>query len=310
MKPSSASPMLSDADESFRDVLISHCQLSDAAVEEIQEAMRAYQTDFAQAGSRLGLISNADIAASRAWVKHTDKPVKLGYLIETALSRCTPDRLLEPQHSGQARAAAKLAVAYGTDSPRCEQIRTLRTEILLLRDDDAAPLTLALLSPGASEGRSLLAAELAIAFSQLGQYSLLIDADLRHPSQHKLFGCENRFGLAQALSSQDAPHLLGVENLPFLSVLLAGAPTPNPLELLSGGRFERLMGDFRKVFEYVIIDSPPVAQFADGLTIARVAQRVVVVSRSDHTTFGDMKETLRRISSTRSRIFGAIVNRF
>jgi receptor protein-tyrosine kinase len=166
------------------------------------------------------------------------------------------------------------------------------------------------LSACASEGRSQLAAELAISFSQLGRRALLVDADMRNPSQHKLFGSANRSGLSEAISTNQKPIFHRVRGLPQLSLLTSGSIPSNPLELLSDGRFERLLTDWRRTFEFVILDTPPVQSFADGIAAATLARRVLVVSRAQHTSFNDTRALLRRLATTQSQILGAVINHF
>jgi receptor protein-tyrosine kinase len=167
-----------------------------------------------------------------------------------------------------------------------------------------------ILSPCQGEGRTQLCAELAIAFSQLGQRTLLVDADLRRPRVHALFESDNAVGLGQSLTSGGAPLLLGVEKLPHLSVLIAGPSVPNPLELLTNGHFQRQVSDWRKKYNLVIIDTPPITEYADGLAIASFAEQVLIVGRADSTPHKNMKEMLRRMADTQSRIVGAVINSF
>jgi protein-tyrosine kinase len=167
-----------------------------------------------------------------------------------------------------------------------------------------------ILSPCRGEGRTQLCAELAIAFSQLGQLTLLVDADLRRPRVHALFESANTLGLGQALASGSVPEILSVENLPHLSVLIAGPSVPNPLELLTSGHFQRQLSDLRKQYSTIIIDTPPITEFADGLAIASFAEQVVIVGRSGSTPHKNMKEMLRRMGGTQSRIVGAVINSF
>ena len=108
---------------------------------------------------------------------------------------------------------------------RSEQIRLLRTELMLRHDMADSANVVAVVSAHPCEGRSQLAAELAISFSQLGQPTLLVDADLRAPNQHALFGADNDTGLADALARESTPMLQPVAGLRALSLLTAG-PTP------------------------------------------------------------------------------------
>lgn len=166
------------------------------------------------------------------------------------------------------------------------------------------------MSPCAGEGRSLLAAELAIAFARTGRPTLLVDADFRHPHQHILFGTSNRLGLSQAIASRVNPQLHSVRALPQMSVLVAGSIPSNPLELLSSSHFAALVEDWRDNFEFVVIDTAPVMQFSDGLVIANLVGRVLALSRAQHTPYQNMQDMLRRLAATHSRILGAVISHF
>lgn len=204
----------------------------------------------------------------------------------------------------------RLVIAHDRYDPRCERIGALRTELLLRRESPDRADIIALLSPCASEGRSLLAAELAIAFAQTGRPTLLVDADLRRPQQHLHFGTDNRKGLSQAIEFGIKPQLHTVEGLPLMSVLTAGPVPANPLELLSSRYFSTMVEDWRDNFEFVVIDTPPVAHFSDGLAVARLVGRVLALSRAQRTPYKDMNNMLRRLAATRSQILGAVISHF
>lgn len=209
-----------------------------------------------------------------------------------------------------ARPGGRLALIQDPYDPRSEKVRALRTELMLRHEAKDLADVLALLSPGSGEGRSQLAAELAIAFAQLGRPTLLVDADMRRPIQHLLFRADNESGLAQALTSGQKPQLHSVEGMEALALLTAGRPPHNPLELLSDRHFERLVEEWRREFDFVVIDTPPVDRYADGLAVATVVGRVLAVSRSHHSSQRDTREMLRRLGATQSRILGAVINHF
>lgn len=203
-----------------------------------------------------------------------------------------------------------LIMAHDPYDPRCEKIRALRTELILRRESMERADIVALVSPGAGEGRSLLAAELALAFAQTGRPTLLVDADLRRPQQHILFGTDNRLGLSQAIKYGVKPQLHTVHGLPRMSVLTAGPVPNNPLELLSSGYFAAMIEEWRDEFEFVVIDTAPVMHFSDGLVIASLVGRVLALSRAQHTRHQDMQDMLRRLATTRSQILGAVISHF
>jgi len=209
-----------------------------------------------------------------------------------------------------ARPSPRLVSAYDTFNPRWEKIRALRTELLLRREPGTAADVIALLSPGTGDGRSQLAAELAIAFAQLDRPTLLVDADLRHPSQHLLFAADNNSGLAQAIANGSTPHFCAVEGLRHLSLLTAGPTPDNALELLLNKRFAALLAEWRESFDFVVIDTAPVTEYSDGLAVASLVKRVLVLSRARHTPYKESRNMLRRLAASRAQIVGAVINHF
>jgi receptor protein-tyrosine kinase len=205
---------------------------------------------------------------------------------------------------------ARLIIAHDPFDPRCEKIRALRTDLLLRRESPALANMVALLSPCAGEGRSLLAAELAIAFAQTGHPTLLVDADLRSPQQHLLFGAHNRQGLSQAIEYGAEAQLHAVRGLPRMSLLTAGTVPSDPLELLSSRLFSTMVEEWRDHFEFVVIDTAPVGRFSDGLAVASLAGSVLALTRAQHTPYKSMQDMLRRLAATRSRILGAVISHF
>lgn len=204
----------------------------------------------------------------------------------------------------------QLTMAHDLRDSRCEAVRSLRTELLLRSDATDRADIVALLSPCAGEGRSRLAAELAIAFAQTGRSTLLVDADLRHPQQHRYFQSDNELGLAQALEFGEKPRLRSVRSLPRLAVLTAGEVPDDPLQLFSGRDFASMIEGWRDEFKFVVIDTAPVARFSDGLAVASLVGRVLVLSRARHTPDKDMQNMLRRLAATRAQILGAVISHF
>jgi receptor protein-tyrosine kinase len=204
----------------------------------------------------------------------------------------------------------RLTMAHDPTHPRCERVRALRTELLLRREPFDRTDIVALLSPCACEGRSLLAADLAIAFAQTGRSTLLVDADLRHPQQHVYFGTDNRQGLSQAIEQGTVPQLQTVRSVPRLAMLAAGVLPSNPLELLSSRAFALMVEGWREQFQFVVIDTPPVKQYSDGLAVASLVGRVLALSRAQHTPYRDLQDMLRRLAATRSQVLGAVISHF
>jgi protein-tyrosine kinase len=281
-------------------------RLAPEDVARINEVMRIAGVGFGDAAIRLGLITAEEIEdAIRA--AREPPPTSADGVMEQALEikRNLPVKYVRTVVPGPS-----LILAHHPDNSYSEQIRALRTELLLLNNNRQGGAVIGILSPCRSEGRTQLCAELAIAFSQLGQRTLLIDADLRHPRIHALFESHNTHGLGQALASGADSEILGVHDLPYLSLLIAGPSVPNPLELLTNGDFEMRLSALQNKYSVIIVDTPPITEYADGLAIASFAAQVVIVGRSGSTPHKNMKEMLRRMGRTQSRIVGAVINTF
>ena len=290
-------------------ILVAHYQLSEEQIERIQEAALATPVGFGEAAVQIGIVTQRELDAAIDAVRHraSERDVSI---VESAIRRRTQGRDVAVRNLPQVSPGNELILAHDPHNPRSERIRALRTALLLLDDTPSQAHSLALVSPGSGEGRSLLAAELAIAFSQLRRRTLLIDADLRNPRQHILFGAENAWGLAQTLALGGPPQMLSVEKLTHLSLLTSGPIVANPLELLSDGRFGRMLADWRYDYDFIVIDTPPVGKYADGLAIATTAGRALVLSRAAVTTRRDMKDMMRRLGSTQARVMGAVLSNF
>jgi len=309
MNPDAIDEGVLNPEEELKGCLITLYRLSEEQIQRIEQEMLAKRLSFGAAAVTSEVITKIELDKAINWVEEIARRSRWG-VIESALRRAPIARTVTLKHSQVVKPGPMLTLVQDPYHPRSELIRSLRTELLMFESRNNRANALAIMSPGPGEGRSLLAAELAIAFAQLGRRTLLVDADLRRPGQHSLFGAENTWGLAQALAFSESPRLLGVEGLPQLSLLTSGLIAPNPLELLSDGRFERKIAEWRRNFDFLVLDTPPVSEYSDGLAIATIAGRVLVVSRAASTAHGEMKEMLRRLGSAQAQILGAVLNHF
>ncbi len=308
MNLSQTSPMAPLLDDALLDLLTENFGLSDENARNIRSLMQAENLSCSDAAARSGLLTSEQLEEAAKWSER-QRPGLGGGLIETAMRKSKGQlvprpRLDEPEFTP----SPQLVFAHDPYSPRSEKIRALRTELLMVANAQA--MTLAVVGSGAEEGRSLLAAELALSFAQMKRRTLLVDADMRNPTQHLLFQTSNANGLAEIIDGADAGLLYRIEGFASMALLTAGNVPANPLELLSDSRFKRLVSSWRQQYEFIIIDTPPISRYADALTVATLAQRVLVVGRSNATSFKDLKETLRRIALTQSQVLGAVINDF
>lgn len=244
-------------------------------------------------------------------IRFGDAAIQLGLVAEAdirfALSRQFDYPYLQP---GQSRVAQSVVAAYEPFSPKVEALRALRSQLMLRWFREAStPNTLVIVSPEAEEGRSWLAANLAVVFSQLGERTLLIDADLRRPSQHLLFGLDDQSGLSSILAGR-ADHTL-VQRIPEfvdLSVLVAGAVPPNPQELLSRPELRSLLGAFASDYDVILIDTPPALDFADMQTVAWEARGALMVSRQHVSRVGALRECAESLRSANASLVGTVMN--
>lgn len=299
----------SDYDAELARALPLFYRLSDETIGEINALMKRLHIRFAEAAVRSGAVTREELEQARHWISRKALLQNRG-LVADGSQRLEEKRELVLWARDQLVPSAQLSFVHQPDHPRSEKIRSLRTALLLRCKGRRGAKMIALLSPCGREGRSQLAAELAVSFAQLGRRTLLVDADLRKPDQHLLFGADNLTGLAQALMHGGALHLHGVQDLPQMAVMTSGEATSNPLELLSGRQFERLMNRWRRHFEFVIFDTPPTTRFSDGLAVAATAGHVLLLGRAPTTRFDDLNEICRNLSSTRSQILGAVINAF
>ena len=228
-------------------------------------------------------------------------------------ARSEPRHYDPPQRPRAAAAhSAELVVAHAPFHRCAEELRALRTQ-LLIRWANAAvrPRLLAIVSPGAGEGRSYLAANLAVVFAQLGERTLLVDADLRAPRQHRIFGVPEGGGLSAILSGgAGCEEVQPLPDFGSLALLPAGAPPPNPQELVSRPALPKLLHELRAEFDILLLDTPPARQYADAHGVAFRAGQALMVARRDHTRLADAQRVIRELTDTGARIVGTVVTAF
>ena len=190
-----------------------------------------------------------------------------------------------------------------------EPIRLLRTNIEFASATKEIA-TLGITSANPSEGKSTMAANLAVALAQAGFVTALIDADLRRPSQHRIFDVGNDRGLSNLLSAPDRTWDWAAQQtiLPNLTLLPAGPLPPNPADLLSLERMRLLLAEMQRTFDVIILDTPPVLVVSDPLIVAAHVDGMILVARSGKTRLDALKRASATIQRGAIRINGVIVN--
>ena len=190
-----------------------------------------------------------------------------------------------------------------------EAFRALRTNILFSAAD-GGPRSIVVTSTGPGEGKTMVAGNVAIGLAQTGQRVLLIDADMRRPRAHELFGVPVEPGLSNLLVGASKPSEVvqasGVENL---WIMPAGKTPPNPAELLGSRRYANLTGSLGGHFDCVVIDTPPVMAVTDAVVVAHLASGVLFVIAADATSRQAAQTALDQLEHAQARFLGAVLNR-
>jgi receptor protein-tyrosine kinase len=168
---------------------------------------------------------------------------------------------------------------------------------------------LAVLSPNVGDGKTYFAANLAVAFSQLGARTLLVDADMRTPRQHDIFGVGGRAGLSNILAGRAESDVIHQSSaLPSLYVLPVGTLPPNPLELVQRSAFGLLMRELLGKFDHIIVDTPAACHGADARVLAAKCGAALVMGRR-HTSRMDAMHTLvTQVTRSDAKLAGVLIN--
>lgn len=225
-----------------------------------------------------------------------------------------PDTRLGVANARAQRRARDLYAHLYPQSLMAERCRGIRTSLAFAQGTDALH-TIMITSPSSSEGKSSTAMNLALSFCQASKRVVLVDADMRRPRIHQMFTnarAREGLGLAALLAGTagiddvviDAP-----EDAPDnLKVVACGELPGNPAELLDTPSFRRALADLRDRFDVVIVDTPPVLPVTDPLIIAREVDGVVVVTRCEATTRGELQRTLSQLAKGDTNILGVVLN--
>ncbi|HEX8776457.1 MAG TPA: polysaccharide biosynthesis tyrosine autokinase [Pyrinomonadaceae bacterium] len=213
--------------------------------------------------------------------------------------------------NGNGHGRPELLINSGVHSPLAESYRHLRTSILL-STPGGVPNTLLVTSSQPSEGKTTTAANIAVSLAQTGVNVLLIDADLRRPQMHKIFHLENDRGLSTLLSrGAAAPEVLSSirrHKASGLHVLSSGPATPNAAELLGSDQMRQLLSFLQTIFTYIIIDSPPVTSFTDGVLISSMTDGVLFVVQWGKSPREVARRARQVLQEAGARIIGVVLN--
>ncbi|HHW88035.1 MAG TPA: polysaccharide biosynthesis tyrosine autokinase [Chloroflexi bacterium] len=207
-------------------------------------------------------------------------------------------------------ASQGLVMLQNPHSTDAEAIRVLRTNLLFASVDHKLS-SLLVTSPTPGEGKSFISSNLAVAFAQTGKRVILVDADLRKPTLHRVFGLVNNIGVTSALVSDaaDVEAALQATATPELRVMTSGPLPPNPSELLSSHKMQELLTHLQSLCDVVIIDSPPVLVVSDTAVLASRADGVLLAFTHEKLRRDPARNTIGALRQVQARILGVVLNR-
>ncbi len=211
----------------------------------------------------------------------------------------------------EARANSELLINNDPRSSLAEAYRQLRTSILLSTAGHA-PKSLLITSSLPSEGKTTTAVNTAISLAQTGAKVLVIDADMRRPRLHSVFGVSNGEGLSTILSSdlktEEILKIVQYENDSKLHLLPSGPIPPNPAELIGSEQMAKLLKTMSENFTHVVVDSPPIASFTDGVLVASMVDGVILVVHSGKSSRNVVRRSRQLLQDINAKIFGVVLN--
>jgi capsular exopolysaccharide synthesis family protein len=223
------------------------------------------------------------------------------------------DELDKKGRRRKVKPCVELATLQQSSGYMAEAFRGVLTSILFL-ESEGGRQTLVLTSASPSEGKTTIVSNLGIALSEIRKKVLIIDADLRRPRIHELFGLKNERGLSSLLAADDATFeeaaqgLIQRTRIPGLHVIPAGSATNSSANLLHSPHLATLLAELKTKYDMILIDTPPMLQIADARIVARLADGVVLVARAEQTTREALVAANQRFAEDGTPILGTILN--
>lgn len=245
-----------------------------------------------------------------AGLRFGEAGIKLGLLTEADILFALSLQFDYPFLSGPTRPVSEdIVVAYRPFGHEGERLRSLRSQLQLRWFDDSGKQTsLAIVGAQRGEGRSHLAANLAVSFAQAGERTLLIDGDLHNAAQHRYFKLENGAGLSNLLAGHVQDGIVQfVSGIPGLAVLPSGPLPPNPQELLARPVFQRILEQSSSTFSVVIVDTPAMEEGIDASLLARATRAAIAVARINQTRLDAFADTAAMVADVGAKVLGSVL---
>lgn len=228
-----------------------------------------------------------------------------------ARRRVLPGTTALQKQNGNGASKSELLINVDGRSPLAEAYRHLRTSVLL-STAGRAPKSLLVTSSLPGEGKTTTAVNTAISLAQTGVSVVIIDADMRRPRLQTIFGMQGQAGLSSILSSEvsedDMLKMIRHDEATGLGVLTSGPIPPNPAELLGSDQMRRLLAALQANYTHVVVDSPPVSSFTDGVLISTMVDGVLLVVHGGKSSRHIVRRSKQLLNDVGAKIFGVVLN--
>lgn len=197
----------------------------------------------------------------------------------------------------------------GPESPFVvkEAYSAIRTNLLFMQKGEKCPVFV-VTSPGANNGKTINSINLAVSFAQMGKRTLLIDGDMRNPTIHRMFSIPVKNGLSEILAGLTDNITVSKTEIENLSVLTGGKIPPNPAELISSSRMDKLLEFVKEHYDCVFIDTPPVNLVTDATVFAQKTTGYLMVVKANTTDIADVKTAAAALNNIGGNILGFVLN--
>jgi protein-tyrosine kinase len=276
-------------DQSIGDIISKTKALSGEQVAKIVEYQKQTSLRFGEAAVALGFVTSDDVLFALAQQFHYPySPVNR--------------QALNPELVSAAQPFSKQAEAF----------RAIRGQLLVRAFAGEGPKSaLAVISANTADGKTFFSANIAVVLSQLGGRTLLIDADMRGPRQHEVFGVPNTMGLSGLLSGRSGEHAIcAIPDLPSLFLLPGGPVPPNPIELIERPAFSMLLRELVTKFDYVVVDTPAAFYGADASALAMKCGAALCLARQGNSRLSGIQDLIATMSAGSVQLAGVIMNEY
>lgn len=276
-------------DRSIGDIIRNTKSLSDEQVQTIIEFQRMHSVRFGEAAVALGLATDADVVYALSQQFHYP------YAPEDR-------RNFNPE----------LVVANQPFSQQAEAFRAIRSQLMQRVFNPSEPKrALAVLSCNTGDGKTFFTANLGVVMAQLGGRTLVVDADMRGPRLHQVFGISNASGLSGILSGRQEDNVIyQAPDVPSLFVMPVGVTPPNPLELLERPAFRLLLSELLRKFDHVIVDTPAATAGSDAMVTAAKCGAAIVLARKNQSRVAQINALVGHLSCSTATVAGVLMNEY